>query len=180
MDKSVTTPSVLVAALLPVLILTLDFRTALLIGVLIVASWWLTAVIFTFLGPLFPERLISAAILLWLAAIGQTAWYLWQLNPLWVAALFLLLYRGSLSENRVPGVNKALFLQGILFLILTLLLGSLQGFIGKTFQLEVLRLPAGAFLILALLTALSAVIQNKAVSHGGISKPLSSSLREKD
>jgi hypothetical protein len=141
---------VLVLAILPVLMELSGIRSALFWGLLVALGWWLTFFFFGLTRAWFPEPLLRPAVILWLAGLGQFAWYQWGCQPLWILSVAILLF-DHWDTLLLAAVHwkKGLW-DGVGFAGLCLVFGGIQEFCRQDEHLKFFQWPAGGFLILTL------------------------------
>ncbi len=155
----------LMFAALPVMLELSSMEAAGIIGTLVCLAWWLTRLVFRLLRPLFPERLFKSAIIFWVAALGQIAWYHLHINPLWVGSLvFILFYEGI--EKRLFGDSWAKTIKfGLQFILLLFFIQFMEILLGILLAVPSFHHSFGLLLILGFL-AVFVRKRNLKVSRG--------------
>lgn len=90
---------------------------------------------------IFPRRLLSLSLIIWLGCWAQITFYLWDIHPLWVVSLLLLFLSPEEKKNRFS------FPFAVGFCLFFISLGFFQGFAGQ--KLPIFGQPAGGLFLLA-------------------------------
>ena len=144
-------------AILPVLPTVFDGRYALFIGMLVGLALMVTAVVFSYLPPLFPPRLQGFSILLWLTCLAQVAFYAFAQNPLWAVSVYVLLGLEPGPETQPPKLTHLLLLSlGFAFLLMSL--GFARQYLGGWLHVILFQQAAGDFLILGFVMILARLL----------------------
>jgi hypothetical protein len=147
--RSAAFPKNAFLAALPVLFQLSGFSSACFLAVLIYAAYVLTILLFVPARPLFPKPFFYAAILVWMAALGQAAWYVWLLKPFWMASLgFLLL--DPVSEKKAWPSFQAALLQGLGIAGLLIFIGAAAELLSRYFPFSLFLQAPGLLFLLAL------------------------------
>lgn len=155
----------LMFAVLPIMFDLKSIQSAVITAALVCGAWWITRLLFRITRPLFPERLFKAAVIFWMAALGQIAWYHLGISPLWVISLiFILFFEGV--EKRLFGDSWAQTIKsGMLFVSLVVFIRSLELLLGIVLAVESFHHSFGLFLILGAL-AMTLAKTNQEVKRG--------------
>ena len=135
-------------AFLPALAHLLHWREALPLALLAGAGYYVTLSFFLRVGSLFPFPLKRLAFILWLAAFGQIAWYLWNVSWSWILSLFILMPR-ELLKKRPKSLRLEEWIRGVVFFLLVVCLNVLKEIFSAQLSLELFKSPAGLLMLFA-------------------------------
>ena len=149
----------IVIALLPLLGEANGLYHSFLLGLIVVSTFWITKLFFSFLKNLFPKNLFAVAVFLWILTNVQISYYLMDLNPLWGLSLFLLLRMDIEKEEFWIHVSSEPFFSSLisslfsggLFWAALVVLGWLREENSRHFGIFIFETPAVAFFIMGTL-----------------------------
>lgn len=151
-------------AILPVMMHMQNFQEAFFIGVLTAVALCLTTLFVRMATPLFKGKLAGLAGMLWMSALGVTAYRLWGVPPLWIVSLFILMENGrgavsapSLGRGNPAPTMSILFWRTFGFSLLTAFLGISHEILG-TLGIKIFQ-PSGTLFLLALVSFLQGQVQ---------------------
>ena len=139
---------VLLAAI-PLLFVSLHLQEAVYYALAAAVTIWGTVIAFRFGGFLFPERLRSAAWILWLAALSQSTVYLFGFSPLWIIGPAFLTWQIVINDTEKEYSVKVNLLQGGGLAAVVIIMAVFRYWLGVRALIPTFQGPIGGFLVLA-------------------------------